>query len=741
MDFYAHSSNKNSKEDWQLLADHLDAVSLQTALFADSFDAQTLGLVTGKMHDLGKYTIEFQKRLEGGKRVDHATWGAKQAISLYPQIGYLLAYIIAGHHAGLADGKLGANQKHTNLEERLKAALPILQESWKELPLPDSKNITLPKGFSPNQRTGKFQLALLTRMLYSCLVDADYLDTERYYNSIDGKIQRGAQFQPTLVQLREKLDAQLAGFKPNTEVNQLRANILHYVRQQAVSKPGLFSLTVPTGGGKTLTSLAFALDHAITHGLERIIYVIPFTSIVEQTAAVFREMLGDSSVLEHHSAFIDNPDTTDEEREKMNQAMENWDVPIIVTTSVQFFESLFSNRPSRCRKLHNIAKSVVILDEAQTLPLHLLRPCVTAIDELARNYNTSLILCTATQPALGRDQGFKNGLENITELAPNPQELFLKLRRTRTEYVGTLSDEDIVEKLNTRSQALCIVNNRNHAQALYRLLGNQEGIFHLSTRMNAKHRSTILSEVKQRLVHGLRCILVSTSLIEAGVDIDFPYVLRAEAGLDSVVQAGGRCNREGKRNSEESMVEIFSPSNEKCKPPVELKQYAQVFHSVMRNHQQDIVSLASIEAYFSELYWSKGDDQLDAKNLLELLRQSSVDSLPFEQLSNLFKMIDSMMYPIIVPFIPGTCENDPSLEQFLEGDLHAPRLGRVFQPYVVQVHEKSYQMLKARKAIQPLNEARFGEQFMMLEKPDLYDSSTGLSWDNPDYIASENSVF
>ena len=331
------------------------------------------------------------------------------------------------------------------LQNRLKSTLFDLLPIWQnELTLPDK--LALPKGFQPCKERLFFQQTMLGRMIFSSLVDADFIDTENFYLDIEGQTSLRDGQRPSLVQLREKLEKRLSEFRADSEVNRLRATIMTHVRQQAELIPGLFSLTVPTGGGKTLASLAFVLDHAIHHGLRRVIFVIPFTSIVEQNASVFRDAfgdLGDAAVLEHHSAFSDDPSKAKAARDKLKLAMENWDAPVIVTTAVQFFESLFADRPSRCRKLHNIANSVVILDEAQTLPLKLLRPCVMAIDELALNYKTSIVLCTATQPTLKTDEGFQNGLQKVCELAPDPVKFYEQLRRVTVRHIGRLSDESL----------------------------------------------------------------------------------------------------------------------------------------------------------------------------------------------------------------------------------------------------------------------------------------------------------
>lgn len=732
-DFYAHSGLHSDQSDWQLLADHLSAVGRLAADFANPFAASELANVAGRLHDLGKYTEAFQQRLCGGARVDHATWGARIACEQYGAIGRLLAFGIAGHHAGLANGRDPGER--TPLNDRLRAQLPHLLPVWRdEIGLPAQNSLTPPAGFTPIKERGQFQLAFLVRMIFSCLVDADFLDTEAFYQRIEHSKSSRDGAQPSLVALRSRLDTYLGGFKADSAVNQLRAEVMATVRERSAFVPGLFSLTVPTGGGKTLASLAFALEHAIRHGLRRIIYVIPFTSIVEQNAAVFRQALGDLSgaVLEHHSAFTDDPRQSREARDKIRLAMENWDAPIVVTTAVQFFESLFAARPSACRKLHNIAGSVVILDEAQTLPLKLLRPCVTALAELALNYRVSAVLCTATQPALQAPE-FIGGLQNVRELAPEPEQLFIALKRVQVRHLGFLSDEALAQQLSERDQVLCIVNNRRHARVLYEAIAEHPGARHLTTLMCAKHRSQVLAEVRLLLKADKPCRLIATSLIEAGVDVDFPTVLRAEAGLDSIAQAAGRCNREGKRAPSDSEVLIFSTENPDWAPPPELKQFAQTAREVLRQHGDDPLGLQAIERYFHLLYWQKGPQELDAHNLLSQIEDGKLDGLPFEMLASKFRMIDSVQMPVIVAFDE---EAQSALRElaFAEG---CASIARRLQPYLVQVPRQAYAALQQAGAIQAVNQQRFGEQFMALVNPDLYHLDFGLHWDNPAFISSE----
>jgi CRISPR-associated endonuclease/helicase Cas3 len=429
--YFAHSTDRPDRADWQPLHDHLHRVAALAHKHAAKFGAGEWGYAAGLLHDLGKYSDEFQARLEGRSgRVDHSTAGAIEAGKRFQALAPPLQFVVAGHHAGLANGGEEEQSRRSSLRDRLVAAVPDYSAYAGHVELPTdlpSPRLARHTGTGGCSNRAGFQAAFFTRMVFSCLVDADYLDTEAFYDRVEGRPMRRAA-PPALVYLKTKLDAYLADLvaqAADTLVNRERAAILAACREKAQEKPGLFTLTVPTGGGKTLASLAFALEHALAHGLERVIYVIPYTSIIEQNAAVFREALGAEAVLEHHSAFIEDPKTALEARDKLRLAMEDWDATVVVTTAVQFFESLFAARPSRCRKLHNTAKSVVILDEAQMLPLPLLRPCVAALDELARNYRTSVVLCTATQPALietdAEETSFKGGFRDVREIAPGAE--------------------------------------------------------------------------------------------------------------------------------------------------------------------------------------------------------------------------------------------------------------------------------------------------------------------------------
>ena len=739
--FYAHSTKLNDKNDWQRLNIHLENVGGLAEGFADAFNCAEYGKVAGLLHDLGKYTVEFQMRLEGRHpRVDHATHGAKIALEKYRDGGYFVAYAIAGHHAGLANGEYRDDKKLNELKKRLeKPDLPLLKTTWQTeiAPLLPQKLPT-----PPLEIKNYFQVAFLSRMIFSCLIDADRLDTEKFCQLAENKPLSARGDYPSLTELKIQFDQSLNAFQQNdSDINQKRSAILSTVRHNAKTlEAGLFSLTVPTGGGKTLTSMAFALDHAEAKQKRRIIYVIPFTSIIEQNAEVFRKQFGEKyqctvielsefkfsifhvtfyqhAIIEHHSAFNDvdikNPDS----RTKLNMAMENWDAPIIITTAVQFMESLFSNRPSDCRKLHRIANSIIILDEAQTLPLDLLRPCMAAIDELAKNYGCSIVLCTATQPALlEKEDGFKGGFQNVRELAQsdskdgiNPQQLYKDFQRVSVSHIGELDDvaviqclklEDaalseylklkdvaVIKRLHTDKQILCIVNTKKQAQRLYEGIADLEGSFHLSTYMCAVHRKAVLKIICETLKAGKPCRVVSTSLIEAGVDVDFPCVMRSDAGLDSIAQAAGRCNREGKNKKEDSHVWIFTATEHK--QPDELKTYASKMKEVMdiAEFKDDLLGLSAIKEYFSRVYWQKEigqNSQLDEHSILEELKKSKIHSLPFDWIAQKFKIINTVMDTVIVPYDDTARDAIEQLKNLPEWE-SVGELARKLQVYTISM--------------------------------------------------------
>jgi len=461
--YYAHSALKEQPQ-WQRLSVHLEATATRAAAFLDAVGLADFGRAAGLLHDLGKYTADFQARLEGASRqVDHATPGAAVAIERYgSQLGKLLAFCIAGHHAGLANGVNG--RQGSALVDRLGGPVASPDPTW------ERGGCTPGFPGSATARTAQGHARILRGVPRADgVLGARRRGLPGYRGVLRGTGRLPRDPRAASPPRGPSATARCASQPPHANtprsaVNELRREVHAHVRAKAAQAPGVLTLTVPTGGGKTLTSLAFALQHAVQLGLERVIYVIPYTSVIEQTARVFRCALRDDDgdradfVIEHHSTFDDDRISGRESRNKLRLAMENWDAPIIVTTAVQFFESMFANRPSRCRKLHNLANSVVILDEAQTLPLKYLRPCVVALDELARNWRASIVLCTAAQPALGASDGFAGGFENMRELAPAPRSLYGRLKRTRMRHVGTLDDAQLAARIRGSPQGLCIVN-------------------------------------------------------------------------------------------------------------------------------------------------------------------------------------------------------------------------------------------------------------------------------------------
>ena len=749
---YAHSVKDWPESEWEPLLEHCEAVAFRARAFAEHFGAGAVAQIAGLLHDFGKAKPAFQRYLRGGPREPHSAEGAKIAVDSYgPVIGRMLAFCIAAHHAGLANGSMG-NGATTPLDDRLRQTPPSDFPGLTLPPMPKGVPVPLQK----RRIADPFTCAFFVRMIFSTLVDADRLATEAFYAARGigtARPERNAD----LGVLRTALDRRLEAFPaPRGEVDRLRAEILAAARAAAARQPGLFTFTVPTGGGKTLSSLAFALQHAIAHGLRRIIYVAPFTAILEQTADVFRQALEDhDAVLEHHSAFdMDERHRGEEEGEEaLRRAAENWDRPVIVTTTVQLFESLFSAHPSRCRKLHQMARSVIVLDEAQALPLHVLRPCLAALKELADGYGTSVVLCTATQPAVRACDGFEAPealcISDDREIAPEPRALYGRLRRVRFEQAGVLSDEEIVDRLKSERQALVIVNNRRHARELFKALKEARlaGARHLTTAMTPAHRRAALAGVLEDLKSqgGRPCLLVATSLIEAGVDVSFPMVMRAVAGLDSIAQAAGRCNRSGELGPEAGRVVIFAPELIAGRlPPPELKRFAQVAERTLAKHT-DPLSLDAIRSYFAELYWRRGLEELDATKVAEMKGISNaLDEYGYELFASIgatFRLIENTMLPVIIPAEASMGYGAPAdLLRELEVARFAGGLARRLQNFVVPVPKRAHSALKEAGAIRVVQQERFGEQFVVLENSDLYDAKRGLDWDEPTFRTAESNV-
>ncbi len=637
--YFSHLSEDGTRR--QTLNEHLTGTAELAGRFAEVWGAEQEAWITALCHDIGKTSAAFQRRLlENGKRVDHATAGAQV---LFRHRLFHAAACAAGHHAGLSDnGSLKTSvYGDGTLCGKLKAKEGHDIEPYEDI----VEEKDFPNGTPKGQPVSPLDSFLYTKMLYSALTDADFLDTEQF---MSGEKPRG-QF-ASIAELNEKLERFIAGWKTDdSEINALRTGIRRELEKRSELPSGAFTLTVPTGGGKTISSMRFALLHALKNGLRRVIYVIPYTSVIEQTQKVFEEIFGSENVLAHYAVsdfYLTESGEAEETEEAVRKrlAAENWDAPIIVTTSVRFFESFFSCRSTGCRKLHNVAGSVLIFDEAQTLPTAVLRPCLYVISQLIRRYRCSGVLCTATQPAVERILHEKEMLGDlpVTELCPEPERMYEAFRRVVYRNEGVLSDEALIERLGSDAQVLCIVNTKAHARKLYEMLP-KEGRFHLSTNMTPKDRHETLEVIRRLLKENKPCRVVSTSLIEAGVDVDFPAVWRALAGSDSIIQAGGRCNREGKRSREESIVHYFIPESEK--QPTYLRQNLSAAERVIER-EEDVASPSSVRTYFEFLFYILKGEFLDEK---KILKQIAAHPFDFRTIGEQFHMIEAEDRTVVIP--------------------------------------------------------------------------------------------
>jgi CRISPR-associated endonuclease/helicase Cas3 len=691
--FIAHVRLKEDNT-WDIphyLSDHLRLTSELAESFATKFNSGEWGKVAGLAHDAGKARVEWQKYLKKKSGFDeeahlegipgkmpHAIHGAILAEDFFKQTGRILSYCIAGHHAGLQDwspeeeGKKSLCFQLTTIKD-VTAIKPLFN---------DHQDVSL---LPPWKFDRNLDLSLWVRMLYSCLVDADFLDTENYMDA--GKTKQRGQFYDlgTLyVRFKEHVKTMEAD-ADKTSINHLRQKIRERCIQFGQEPKGVFSLSVPTGGGKTLSSLAFAFEHAIKHQMDRIIYVIPYTSIIEQNATVFRKAIGEDQVIEHHSNLVE-----DENDRKSRLATENWDAPVVVTTSVQFFESLFAAKSSRCRKLHNVVNSVVILDEAQLLPVKYLEPILNTMQLLTDHYGVSFVICTATQPALLKRKSanyFFPGLNSVKEIMGSKDEidqLYQSLERVKVElpesFSNSISWEELATELNEYKQVLCIVSDRKSCLTLFNLM--PEGTIHLSALMCAQHRSEVIDEIKNKLKNNEAVRVISTQLVEAGVDIDFPVVYRALAGLDSIAQAAGRCNREGKLSSLGKVV-VFVPPK---KPPIGiLRKAADTTITMFFTNKENPLNHNRFEEFFSELYWKA--NSWDEKQIMKDLKPDSVEyRMQFRTASKKFQMIEEgEQRSILVYYKMGG-----DLINQLRKDGPSRELMRKLQRYSVNVYNNQF---------------------------------------------------
>ncbi|MBN2826661.1 MAG: CRISPR-associated helicase Cas3' [Tissierellales bacterium] len=731
-DFIAHVT-RNKSDEWckpQSLKNHLEGTAKLTQKFADSFDCGQWGYMLGRFHDVGKARVEWQNYLKEKsgypnledtatlnlKTIPHAIYSAKLFQRYLDQYTRdIPSYITAGHHAGLHDFN-AVNEGQGSLYHQMRTCLgdETLEKYFGVLLKPFIEKLEDEKIYLKDNG-----LALWIRMLFSCLVDADWLDTERYMaERIGGELLPNKFSKVDL--LYSKYEAFISDMEAkalNTRINTKRREIRVRCEAAAGKPQGIFNLCVPTGGGKTISSFGFALKHCVKHKLDRVIYVSPFISITEQTADSFGKIIGRDQVVEHHSNVKD-----EDLSEKLKRAQENWDAPVITTSSVQFFESLFAARPGRCRKLHNIARSVVIIDEAQMIPIEYMSPILEVLASLVNNYHVSVVISTATQPAfkkLAEKSSRLDVFEKALDMMGTQEELSELFRQfERTEFHFPQRDDPmtfdaLAEELMTYNQVLCIVNDRKSCKALHETM--PLGTYHLSGLMCGQHRSEKIIEIKNALKKNQTVRVISTSLVEAGVDLDFPAVYRAYAGLDSIVQAGGRCNREG--YLEKGDVYVF---HQEKKPPKGLLRKAyDVTLALQKMDMLGRVDEKSFEPYYQELY--KRAISLDAKGILDdlnpQLRSKQHLDIAFRKASQKFKMVeDNQQRTIFVRY-----RNSKELFDKLKILGPTRELLRNLQRYSVNVYEEDFNMLYESGALEC-----FYEDIWTLREGEFYSDVLGV---------------
>ena len=753
----------------QSLYDHVEGVALQirrNLTEAGLKQLIPLGELLSRLHDAGKAQPAFQRYIRGesAAKAPHSGAGALLATSLLyefsvelalkklPRTSQLLAYVISGHHRGLYNyAELQNKLEEVDCKDRCKKTAEALTKLRSEIQCwakehAEATETSLKE--LAKQVGATEQAQALIRLLFSCLVDADFLDTEAFMDEErKERRQEATNGYASLKVLRDRLTKHMEGFSTEGKINQARRLFLNQCRAHGRTCPkGYYSLFLPTGGGKTLSSMAWALETALKHEAKRIIYVIPYTSIITQTAGIFREIFGEENVLEHHSDITFSGGEASQEAERYERTRllaENWDAPIIVTTNVQFFESLFSHKVSRSRKVHSIANSVVVFDEVQMFPTEFLHPMLRLLEDLRRIYGTQLLFCSATLPPFDKDHtssfkkvnDFHQLSDAIQPIVPEDPELFKVFDRViyhleEKEY----TTKELAEELSQHDSALCIVNSRRDASQLYHALLEEgkgaQDVIHLSRNMCSAHLKERIAEVRQRLKAKIPTIVISTQLIEAGVDIDLPIVYRAMSGLDSIVQAGGRCNREGKQPAP-GKVYVFSLSDGgKAFGAISQGQNATRFLlDNDKEHTRSSMPLELIEAYYDRYYASI--ESFDTKDIVESLydeEEAKRWQFDFEKASIKFKLIEEVNCDLFVPYGRG--------KELLEGlEKHTLYLNhrtlRELQQYHVSVHNKKYEELeKARLLSKIIVDRETGKSILVLV-PQGYDEALGVCTTNP----------
>ena len=708
----------------QTVTEHCLGTSGLAIDFANEFGAGEYIRAAALEHDCGKQTMEFQRRLGGGPKVDHSTAGAYE---LYKKnkAYYWASCLIIGHHGGMLDvgnrwDKEGINSVYGRLDKARNGRIPSY------MPLPFDIG-TIPA--LPESTEDGYMFSMWLRFLFSCLVDADFKDTEQFM--LGDAINRS--LGKPLQQLELLLDKRLSDFRDDHRtthaVDTYRADMLNDCLAHVKDPCGLFSMTIPTGGGKTNDAISFALKHAVCHGLSRIIFVVPYMSIIEQTVKDLSKTFGTENVLAHYSGAV--YDNDDEISCKKRIATEDWDAPIIVTSAVQFFESMYSNRPSKCRKLHNIARSVVIFDEAQMMPTRHLLPCVAAMCSLVKLFGCSVILSTATLPVLDDYiEEFLPGVHPI-ELNGDVEGMYEKFQRADIVYSGaTLSEEDLADRLVKHRQVLCVVNTKKTAQEVYSNLP-PEGRFCLTTRMAPAHREQVIEVIRERLDTGKICRVVSTSLIECGVDLDFPYGFRELAGFDSIIQVLGRINRHGDRPRDECKLEVFNPMGSQGK---EFVKSISVTRSILSPGELVPNAPDTVRRYFSiyyGLFTKTGfggkkyflESNLDCKGIVKSFRENvKGNELPFKSVAERFRMIDTDTQSVYVPIDETASSLIDSIKSGRSDKQAWRKLGR----YSVSLYKREFESMLRSGKIQMLDE----ENAVLIDST-VYDRDIGLRTEDP----------
>ena len=755
----------------QGLADHLEQTAARCRCFADSFGAGDWGAYLGALHDLGKAQPGWQSYLreKAGDSLEAsleqdvpadrgmhssagAIWAESKTLGSGDPRGRILGACIAGHHAGLPDWEKdeapGFSLQRRLWDDRTGAlreeeVRPLRGLSEMDHILQRNLPKSAPLGAVSRESREKAleHFHLWVRMLFSCLVDADSLDTEAFMEPHKTDL-RGCHV--GLETLKERFDAFMERKQdqaPDSLINRRRKEILSACREKAKEPPGFFSLTVPTGGGKTLASMAFALEHALRHRKRRVVVAIPYTSIIEQTAKVLKYgtdedekipeilvenswLFGEDNVLEHHS----NLDPT-KETPRSRLAAENWDAPVVVTTNVQLFESLLASSRSSCRKLHNLTDSVLILDEAQMLPPEYLRPILSVLRGLVEHFGVTVVFCTATQPALtgriGADQAFFQGLsaEGCTEIVEDPASLSRDLGRVRWDLrlQRRVTWEELAEELQEHRQVLCVVNTRRHCRELHALM--PEGTVHLSAFMCGEERSKVIGEVKAALRRGDAVRVISTQLVEAGVDIDFPVVYRALGGVDSLAQAAGRCNREG-RLPEGGLMVVFLPPA--AAPTGLLRKGEDATREVLEAMPQGEFGPELYSRYFREFYRRVVD--FDKPRFQDRLVRNALEwQFQFRTFARHFHLIDEQGQRSIVVWYQGCSRSSLSLIEELRRNGPSRDLARRLQRFIVNVSEKQFGHLCEAGYLENVH------GYMIQKGEGLYKPGLGLLPDEADW--------